>query len=423
MKTQKIELTVRDSGSCVVIKDPTNDKINHIEAYLPFNEAIKLKRGNANVRQAEAKKKPFRAMLQTVEQNPDLFHIKNRGITYICNGVDYDEKTNKITIRIPDAADYKEKGEAVPRFGIADGGHTYEVINRTVEEEKDYEAIPNWHFPFVRVHILVGEKNEEIESVVEALNTSLQVQQYTMDEYQNKFEWLKRTLRAHDFDLDNVAFRENEDKDWHVIEVIQRLACFLKDRWGTTEPAGMYKSKNKALKLYTNEDTRSEFKRLEKVVTDVITLPEYIQSEFSKGDAIPDRNINRLKVGVKALRKPWTRPGTDYTTMHKIDMAALLPMASAFREALTSRNDKYEWRYNHKELFQACAVKLFDHLAARISKLRVSSQLGSDIDYWSGCTKIVLNTLEDMRNEKPEVVVRKRKPVEDGNGDETEVTE
>lgn len=47
--------------------------------------------------------------------------------------------------------------------------------------------------------------------------------------------------------------RENEDKEWDIREIIQRMACFLKDRWRSTQPASMYKSKGKALDLFTND--------------------------------------------------------------------------------------------------------------------------------------------------------------------------
>ena len=75
--------------------------------------------------------------------------------------------------------------------------------------------MPDWVMPFVRVHFLVSKDQENIESVVEALNTSLQVQQYTLDEYQNKFMSLKTALEEGGFDPALVAFRENEDKEWH----------------------------------------------------------------------------------------------------------------------------------------------------------------------------------------------------------------
>ncbi len=49
----------------------------------------------------------------------------------------------------------------------------------------------------MRVHFLAGQAFEsgELEQLVEALNTSSQVQQFTLDEYQNKFDELKDALQ------------------------------------------------------------------------------------------------------------------------------------------------------------------------------------------------------------------------------------
>src|ERR1700761_24154 len=291
MKTSKVELNVTDPSFCQLMKDPYQ-KHTHLETFLSFEEVAKLKRGNANVRPPEQKKKPFKAMLQTVEQTPELFNIKNRGIYYICTDAFFDVKTNKLTVTIPESSELRKGSD---RFGVADGGHTYEIIKNTIRDIKDYDNIVNWKMPYVRVHFLVVRDQENIEQIVEALNTSLQVQQYTLDEYQNKFEWIKSTLKQNGFDPGLVAFRENEDKEWNVIEIIQRAACFLKERWIGVQPINMYKSKGKALKSFTNETTRGDFKRLANVLVDAITLPEYIQSQLSRGDIVPAKSLVKLK--------------------------------------------------------------------------------------------------------------------------------
>ena len=80
--TKISEVIVSDTDHCKRLKDPQNSSIFHLEAWLPFSEAAKLDRGNANVRPASERKKPFRDMMETVENNPAKFHIKNRGIIY-----------------------------------------------------------------------------------------------------------------------------------------------------------------------------------------------------------------------------------------------------------------------------------------------------------------------------------------------------
>jgi hypothetical protein len=409
MKTQKIELYFEDPDQVSVVRDPKLEDVYHVQTFLSFKEINKLKRGNANVRPPEQKRKPFKAMKETVEYAPNTFQLKNRGITYICNNVEVDKKNNKLIVEIPDGIANRNKSSFV-RYGIADGGHTFEVITQTVAEEKDYDHIVTWKMPTAKVHFLVTKNQDLVEPIVEALNTSLQVQQYSLDEYNNKFEPLKEALRESGFDLNVVAFRENEDKEWHVIEVIQRLGCFLKDRWVGTQPLAMYKSKGKALKLFTTEDGRQEFSQLYPVIKDVLTLPEYIQSEFSRGGKISAKSLAKLKC-VKPLKKTYSRPGTTYSTDHQIDLAALLPMAAAFRELLYLPSDGqgYEWRMDYKEVFAHCAERLYSLLTRRIANVPMSNMIGSDVEYWTGCVQIVNNAREDIRDLKGRPSIRKPK--------------
>jgi hypothetical protein len=398
--TKQIALSVRDNDHCKRLKDPFGGGIHHLEAFLPFSEAVKLDRGNANVR-PPADRKPLNAMVETVEETPQTFHIKNRGITYLCDRFSFDNSQRKLTISVPRVVEGSpDLEEFEPRFGIADGGHTFEVIKRTVEKVADYKKLDDWSEPFVRIHFVgtEGDDLDDIDKVVEALNTSLQVQQYTLDEYQNKFEELKEALRKANFDVDLIAFRENEDREWHVIEIIQRLACFLKDRWQLTQPASMYKSKTKALESYKDDATRGEFRKLFDVISDVISFPEFIQAELSRGELVQRRSLGRLKA-VKPLKKPYCRPGTTYETDHRMDMAALLPMAAAFRELLTLKGDRYRWRVDPKEAFRRCAADLYQVLVTRSSKARVASHLGTDMEYWGACVPIVMRVKDQMVEE------------------------
>jgi hypothetical protein len=99
------------------------------------------------------------------------------------------------------------------------------------------------------------------------------------------------------FDVNLVAFRENEEKEWDIREIIQRMACFLKGRWKFIHTVSIYKSRGRALDLFTNDTTRPEFEKLYGVAQDIITLPEYIQSEFSRGGAIKGKRF-----GLRAVR-------------------------------------------------------------------------------------------------------------------------
>lgn len=382
-----VALALTDNEYCKRLKDPFRNDVFHLEVFLPFTQAVRLPRGNANVRPPNPKKPAYKAMLETVDTAPQTFHVKNRGITYFCDRFEYDNSKKLLSITVPIVSN----GDDELKYGIADGGHTFGVIEDTVNRLPDFKGRDEWSEPSVRVHFVAGRHNlpTSDEEIVEALNTSSQVQQYTLDEYAEEFGELKEALEKAGFDVNLVAFRENEEKEWHVLEIIQRMACFLKDRWQITQPASMYRSKGKALELYTNESTRGEFRRVYDVIKDVLTLPEFIQAELSTGEAIRGRRLGKVRV-VKPLKKPFQRPGTPYQTEHKLDMAALLPMAAAFRELLALKGDRYTWRVDPKKVFRHCAEQLYTVLLNRIAKVRVTSQLASDMEYWSACVPIVM---------------------------------
>ncbi|MBV8728612.1 MAG: AIPR family protein, partial [Acidobacteriia bacterium] len=238
--TKVVELFLKDNDHCKRLKDPLESGLFHLEAWLPFSEAVKLESGNANVRPASERKKPFRDMVDTVGNSPSSFHLKNRGIIYRCDKFEFDNNKRLLRVTIPDipANELEDLENGEPKFGIADGGHTFQVIQQTVAQINELSEREGWTEPFVRVHFLAGEALDlgELEQVVEALNTSSQVQQYTLDEYQNKFDELKDALHKGGFDINLIAFRENEEKEWDVREIIQRMACFLKDRWKSVQP-------------------------------------------------------------------------------------------------------------------------------------------------------------------------------------------
>lgn len=391
--TKVVELHPKDNEHVKRLNDPAEAGLFHLETWLPFTEAAKLDRGNANVRPASERKKPFKDMVDTVEKSPSTFHRKNRGIIYLCEKFEFDnsKRVLRVTVPVVPPADPDDPENGDPKFGIADGGHTFSVIEQTIARANELSERDGWTEPFVRVHFLAGQAIDsgELEQVVEALNTSSQVQQYTLDEYQNKFDELKAALQKGGFDPNLVAFRENEEKEWEVREVIQRLACFLKDRWRSTQPSSMYKSKGKALDLYTNETTHEEFLKLYDVAADAFTLPEFIQSEFSKGDAVKGRKFGKLRA-VKPLKKTYTPAGTNYPTDHVMDLAASLPIAAAFRELLELNGDRYHWKADYKEVFKVAAEELYKALLSKVKTAKSVNSLGSDTEYWTQCANIIL---------------------------------
>src|SRR5262249_45565480 len=148
--TRTLTISLRSNEHFKRLEDPYNEGLFLSECLLPFSEAVKLERGNANVRPA-SEKKPMRDMLESAEQTPQTFHIKNRGIVYLCQRFAFDNASRKLTVTIPKVVTSLEEMEDEGiRFGIADGGHTHEVVRRTVERLVELKQREEWVEPFVR---------------------------------------------------------------------------------------------------------------------------------------------------------------------------------------------------------------------------------------------------------------------------------
>jgi hypothetical protein len=406
MKTA-ITLRVSDSDHCKRIKDPFDSNLHHLESLLPFSEVNKLVSGNANVRAPKESSKPFKSMIETVEKNPKAFHIKNRGITFICEGFDISQtpagvRNLNITLEKDGDEDYIDTEISDARkVGIADGGHTFAVIDNTMRRIEDLKAIEGWTEPFVRVRFITTKGTYVVpEEMVEALNTSTQVKEHTMDEYRNEFQPLKDILTGSGFDIKHISFRENDAGSWDVREILQRLGCFLKDKQSLGPQ--LYKSKQKALKLYIDPKSREEFLALSDVMLDIAFLPEYIEAQFSSKENMKNRNrFGGLRV-VKPLKEDHTYPGINLKTRHRLDLAATLPLAGAFRELLQTdpKTGKQFWIVDWKEAFKRTADELYRALTNNLATVSPIASLGSDVAYWTTASSVILRVKSEMLQER-----------------------
>lgn len=406
MKTS-ITLRVSDSDHCKRIKDPFDSNLHHLETLLPFSEVNKLVSGNANVRAPKESSKPFKSMIETVEKNPRAFHIKNRGITFICESFDISQtpagaRNLNITLEKDGDEEYIDAEISDARkVGIADGGHTFAVIDNTIRRIDALKEAEDWTEPFVRVRFITTNGMFVVpEEMVEALNTSTQVKEHTMDEYRNEFQPLKDIFTSSGFELKHISFRENDSGSWDIREILQRLGCFLKDKQSLGPQ--LYKSKQKALKLYIDPKSREEFLALSDVMLDIAFLPEYIEAQFSSKENMKNRNrFGGLRV-VKPLKEDHTYPGINLKTRHRLDLAATLPLAGAFRELLQTdpKTGKQFWIVDWKEAFKRTADELYRALTNNLATVSPIASLGSDAAYWTTASNVILRVKSEMLQER-----------------------
>src|SRR3989304_9244121 len=110
--------------------DPLNvnmegDTLN-IEHHILVSRAIDVPSGISkapNPREQRIDKGIYKKVKESLEDTNDLsFHLKNKGITILAHQVEYSADKKVATVYLADGD------------GIADGGHTYEIILKTQSE-------------------------------------------------------------------------------------------------------------------------------------------------------------------------------------------------------------------------------------------------------------------------------------------------
>ncbi len=335
-------------------------------------------------------------MVNTVENSPSTFHRKNRGIIYVCDKFEFDNKTKTLRItyprqQAPPGAEELENGE--PKFGIADGGHTFEVILQTVARMNE---LRERGVDIVRV--LQPDKVSAVswsnwwKRSTPRRKCSSSRSTNTRTNSRN----LKQHSMAEGFDPDLVAFRENEDKEWDVREIVQRLETFPQrpvENHAALIDVPIKKAKP-SQNLYTNDATHEEFVRLFDVAADIVTLPEFIQSEFSK-DTGKGRKFGKLR-GVKCSRRP-TPAGTVHDGSRN-GLGGIVADCRRLPRTPRTQGNRYYWKVNYKEVFRVASEELYKTLLAKVRTAKAVNSLGSDTEYWTQCSNIVLRAKYEVLN-------------------------
>ena len=185
---------------------------------------------------------------------------------------------------------------------------------------------------------------------------------------------------------------------------MQRLGCFLKDKPNLGPQ--LYKSKGKALKMYIDPKTQ-DILALGDVMVDVIFLPEFIESQFSSKENMKARNRfgglgGESKPIVDQLKAEFVYPSLGYKTHHRLDLAASLPLAGAFRELLQAdpKTGKLVWIVDWKEAFKRTADDLYKALTSNLAVAKSVSTLGSDPNYWTTAANVILRVKAEMLQER-----------------------
>ena len=294
------------------------------------------------------------------------FYLLNRGILLSAKSVSYSQYTGKIEVTFEDAEVH----------GNVDGGHTYRTILQNRESlEKGKQ--------FVKIEILTGIEGI-FQSLAAARNTSVQVQDKSIAELENRFDIIKKALSSEGY-LDRIFFKENDTTgDIDIADILAMLNMFNIDRYVgmSTFPVNSYNLKKKCIDLYIEEHKKfgesaeNPYVKMVPVMRDIFALFDKIEVNMNR--FYREKYPNGRYGAVKGVQVPQNAEVKFHSKFMRNEMdfsspnGFTYPILGAFRAMLEERDGAYHWKKDPFEILESVGPDLVD------STISISRSLGNN---------------------------------------------
>lgn len=319
---------------------------------------------------------------KTLEENPEEFILRNRGITLIVAHSEFDNRTNTVNIEL----DNKEIN------GVLDGGHTLMNIRKYLEEEVDPSIA------YVRIEILegIGDLDQTVK-IVDARNRSTEVKIASLENLLGHFDSLKDVLNKQSYS-DKIAYKENElaedgtKKEVSIEEILAYVLCFdAEDFDHTKHPIKAYSGKASVVKHY--RDGVEKMKKYFSLAPEILKLRDMIYEELpiiwnEVGNDGQGGKFGKL-VGVKPLKEPKILPFSGNESPYVIPSGFIYPTLAGFRALVLVEGEKVSWKDNPFKVYESIKEELAKKVAETAKRTGNPNQMGKDPNFWQICYSTV----------------------------------
>ncbi|MCU7757200.1 AIPR family protein [Bacillus cereus] len=310
-----------------------------------------------------------------------VFHILNRGIVISVKDVKFDNMNSEITILLED----------MDVHGNIDGGHTYQVILQNRDKMK--------HRQFVKMEFLTGIESI-FEDVAAARNTSVQVQDKAIAELKKKFEFIKEFIEGQSFE-DNIAYKENDDKDIDVRELISILYMFNISKYPGRQsmPTKAFNSPHNCVKDFIESFDEGEaakqltnpYYKMKNIIVDIFKLYDEIErtmAENYKGFFGAGTKYGSVK-GVTCVNTKTKFYGNAIE--YRTPKGFIYPILGSFRSLLEEKDGFYKWKSDPFLQFNEVGKDLVGETVERSRSLGNNpGSVGKDSGHWKQLYQNVL---------------------------------
>lgn len=326
-----------------------------------------------------------------INERSNNFYLLNRGLTVSAKSVEYDNKNDIATIEFEDSNVH----------GDIDGGHTYKII---LEEQENLD----YGEQFVKIEVLTGVE-DIFQELAAARNTSVQVQDKSIAELENRFNIIKRAIEKEPY-YNNIYFKENENGDIDVADIISILNLFNIDKYPdkNENPIVSYTGKGQCIKNYINthkqyEDSlKNPYAKMNNIIPDIFKLYDHLEKNMRKfySNGVSNKKyglvtgVTTRKDGKEPFKTKFYKEEIDYLTPNGF----IYPILGAFRALLKEdENGYYKWRKD--------PIKIMDKIGPELvsNTINMSRELGNNPNatgknktLWMNLYMIVYMELVDM---------------------------
>lgn len=301
-----------------------------------------------NPREVNRRSSVYKSIVQTLSQEPERFHERNRGITIVGDDLRFDDKRHEVVLTLEDAK----------ANGVVDGAHTLDAILETQKSPPE-----NGWPAFVFIKAVVGVEADQIAEIAGGLNTSQQVDLKSLENLREHFAELQRVLKDESY-ADCIAYKMNEDKPIDVREILYYLAVFDSSAYdGNRHPVALFGRKEGIVRRFaeqaSNPEAGDSFKILISRAPDILSLRDSIEKRALQ---LP---IGRYKAGRGTrVRSKSHQENQLYflgeSVSGKIPLGWLMPLLAGFRANVAWNRPKgnFSWVVPIDELVESCIERL-----------------------------------------------------------------
>lgn len=376
------------------IKSPSNQNITTYYTWVNFRDLPDNISLEVNPRKPKMNTAVAKQLISAVTSTDNLnFDLNNRGIVITAKGLKFDNSTSMVTLDL---------GEDPSVYGILDGGHTYTAI---VENRNDLSEEIN---KFVKLEIVVGE-SLDVSALADARNTSAQVSDIALFELDDKFGFIKDSLKNTTF-KDDVAYKDNDNKSIRIGELLKLLFAFNIKRFpdDTSAPVSAYSGKAAVFRDYRKEFDNSEknnvdniYEKLAPQLPKLVELYEIIEKEIPikyqefKNETGKNASFGKVR-GIEGLGN-FESEFTKSPIKYQVSIGFLLPIFGAFRALLEEKNGVINWGFDPIEVWEKAGVRLVQNTFDTDTN---PQNVGKSKTLWQANYRIVDSFRKDLLLEK-----------------------